>query len=424
MRLLYVSPRYGAEVAGGAELQCRQFATRLAALGHDVHVLTSCATNYVDWADSYEPGQSELDGVTVHRLRVRAPRTDRLFGPLNARVPWGRKPIPKYLAEEWMRMQGPELRGMEDWLEEHAVGFDVVSCVPYLYNTTWVTLRQLAGRVPTLLHPATHDEPPLYLPLFDLMFRLPTAMAFFTEEERDLVVRRFRVAPVSEVVGIGAELDRPSDEHRFRSSYDLGAAPYLLFVGRLDPGKGSLELFDYFVEHKRRHPDNLKLVFLGDPVRPVEAHEDVIVTGFVDDRTKDDAMAGALALVQPSYFESFSMVLTEAWAHRVPALVQGRCAVLRGQAERSGGGIPYEGFAQFSEAVVMLRSNSRLGAALGARGRIYVEERYNWERVLERYESLMRQAVHYFRSTGARYGGDLSRLSPATVAGQGPVTLP
>jgi len=74
MRLLFVVQRYGREVAGGAELHCRQFATKLAARDHDVDVLTSCAVDYVHWANEYPPGLAELDGVQVNRLPVAAPR--------------------------------------------------------------------------------------------------------------------------------------------------------------------------------------------------------------------------------------------------------------------------------------------------------------------------------------------------------------
>src|SRR5439155_10417933 len=85
MRLLFVVQRYGHEVAGGAELHCRQFATILAERGHDVEALTSCATSYVDWANFYPAGSAEVDGVLVHRLPVPVPRDDRVFGPLNGR---------------------------------------------------------------------------------------------------------------------------------------------------------------------------------------------------------------------------------------------------------------------------------------------------------------------------------------------------
>jgi glycosyltransferase involved in cell wall biosynthesis len=127
------------------------------------------------------------------------------------------------------------------------------------------------------------------------------------------------------------------------------------------------------------------------------------VTGFVDDAVKQSALAGALALVQPSYFESFSMILSEAWAHRKPALVQGHCEVLAGQCRRSGGGIPYRGFAEFEAAVDLLAEDGPLRARLGAAGRRFVEEQYTWDTVLDRYERLVRMArqaepSRYFRA--------------------------
>ncbi len=54
MRLLFVTQRYGREVAGGAELACRQYASHLAARGHEVDALSSCAKSYRDWADFYD----------------------------------------------------------------------------------------------------------------------------------------------------------------------------------------------------------------------------------------------------------------------------------------------------------------------------------------------------------------------------------
>ena len=48
MRLCFVIQRYGAEVAGGAELHCRWLAARLARQ-HQVRVLTTCARDYIEW---------------------------------------------------------------------------------------------------------------------------------------------------------------------------------------------------------------------------------------------------------------------------------------------------------------------------------------------------------------------------------------
>lgn len=389
MRLLFVVQRYGLQVAGGAELCCRHYATRLAARGHEVEVLTTCALSYVDWANALPAGTEVLDGVTVHRLPVLAPRNNVLFGPLNGRVVAGRKPIPLHLQEAWMRGQGPLVVDIEPWLRERAASYDTAVFFTYLYYTTWAGLPAAAGRTPTVLHPTAHDEPPLYLPLFDNVFRLPHAFGFLTEEEGDLVNRRFRVDRPSEVVGIGVDLDASGDEAAFRDAFDLGDRPYVAYVGRLDPHKGTDELYDFFDAYKRRRGGSLALVVVGEPVKPAPVRDDLVVTGFVDEAVKRGALAGALALVHPSYFESFSMVLTEAWAQRRPALVQGRCEVLAGQARRSGGAIPYEGFAQFEAALDLLVDDADLRDELGAAGRRYVEDRYEWDRVLDRYEDLL-----------------------------------
>jgi glycosyltransferase involved in cell wall biosynthesis len=386
MRLLFVVQRYGAEVAGGAELCCRQFATRLAGRGHEVEALTSCAVSYVDWADTYPPGTDLVDGVVVHRLPVRRRRELRIYDPLHERVVDGPRPVPYHLQREWMRLQGPDLCGLETWLEEHAADYDVVVFFTYLYETAAAGLPIAARLAPTLLHPTAHDEPPLYLDLFDVLFRVPDALGFLSEEEAELVQRRFRLATPCCVTGVGVELDRPGDDAAFRAAYRLGDRPYLLFVGRVDPSKGSEELHDFFVAYKRRNPGDLALVILGEQVVELAPHRDVVMTGFVDEATRRGAVTGALAVAVPSYFESFSIVLAEAWAEGKAALVQGRCDVLAGQARRSGGAIPYRGFAEFEVATDAVLGDPALASALGASGRRYVEDRYRWDDVLDRYE--------------------------------------
>ncbi|MGH9005107.1 MAG: glycosyltransferase, partial [Acidimicrobiia bacterium] len=213
--------------------------------------------------------------------------------------------------------------------------------------------------------------------------------------------RRFGITQRSAVIGVGVDLDGSPPagaEADFRRANGLGDRPYLVFVGRVEPGKGARELFEFFVAYKERNPGPLALAILGESVFPLPSHPDVVVTGFVDDATRSAALAGALALAQPSYFESFSMVLTEAWAARRPALVQGHCEVLAGQATRAGGGLPYRGFAEFEAAVDLLVADPALAGAMGAAGRRYVEERYAWPVVMDRYERFLASVAGPVRS--------------------------
>jgi glycosyltransferase involved in cell wall biosynthesis len=388
VNVLFVVQRYGHEVAGGAERHCREFATRLAVRGHRVDVLTTCAVEYTTWANAYEPGTADLDGVTVHRLPVTEERRDEFFKVLNARAAWGDAPL--HVQHAWMRAQGPYVPAIVPWLGERAGDYDVVVFFTYLYYTTWAGLAAASGLVPTVLHPTAHDEPSLYVDLFDTTFRHPDAFAFSTEEEAALVRERAG-GGAGEVIGIGVDLDMDEgvDVSAFREAWGLGDRPYLLFVGRVEPGKGSEDLWRFFTAYKRRHPGPLALVVVGYVASALDAHPDVVVTGFVDEADKQSALAGATAFVQPSYFESFSMVLTEAWAHRRPALVQGHCDVLDGQARRSGGAVPYRDYAEFEVALDWLLEDPRSARVMGEAGRRYTERNYAWPVVLERYEGFL-----------------------------------
>jgi glycosyltransferase involved in cell wall biosynthesis len=160
--------------------------------------------------------------------------------------------------------------------------------------------------------------------------------------------------------------------------------------------KGVVQLTDFFVELKSQYPTNLKLVLAGDPIVEMKDHPDIVVPGFLDEADKHAAIAGSLALVQSSYFESFSIVLCEAWVQNRPALVQGASTVLRGQAMRSTGAIPYEGYAEFEQAVMMFFENPELANEMGKNGRKYVEHTYEWNHVLEGFEESLATAQRRF----------------------------
>lgn len=389
MRLLFVVPCFGPGAHGGAARHCRDFATGLAPRGHQVEVATSCARTEGDWSDAYEPGATLEDGVLVHRFPVRAPRDDRFFGPLNQRVLHSGGPVAHVVEREWMRMLGPDLPELPAWLRSRAGDFEVVTFFSFLGATSFDGLHALTGLVPTLLHPLAHVEAPLFLTIFDQMFRSAGALAFGSEEEQGLVHRRFHESCPSIVIGTGTEIDEHDEsEHdvrEFRERFDLGDRPYLLALELLDPEPGSTELTEMFASRAARRGQDVALVALGEPAGRATGLG-VVMTGPVGATTKAAAIAGCLALVEPSYDEVLSTALLEAWAHRRPAIVQGRSDVLWGQATRSGAAIPYAGFAEFEAAVDMLVGSPELAASLGRAGRRHVESRYRWDDVLTRYE--------------------------------------
>jgi glycosyltransferase involved in cell wall biosynthesis len=394
VKILFVVQRYGETIAGGAEQLVREYAVRLTERGHSVEVLTSCATSYLDWANSFPAGEELDHGVRVTRLPVQRPRDSRLFGAVHQRATADLRMLRRHsptLDQCWQEMVGPSLSGLHAWIEANAHRFDVAVFSGYMFSPTTTGLPVAAPLLPTLLQPVAHDEPPFRLPLLRKIFDHAAAINFLTEEERDLVCQRYR--PPGEIAVFGAGVSNAPPEWRsgVRQRFGLGEAPFLACVGRIDPGKGAHELVNYF-RHRVGGPEDLKLVLIGSEVAPIERPPGVIVTGFVDEATKWALLREATILVQPSYFESFSLSLTEGWRVGLPAVVQGRNPVLAGQVRRAEGGLSFRNFAEFDAAVSYLLQNNTARASLGAAGQRYVN-RYNWEAVLDEFEQLLRRAV-------------------------------
>lgn len=397
MRLLYVVQRYGDDIVGGAESACRVFAENLVRTGHDVEVLTSCARNYVDWKNEIEPGISVLRGVTVNRLPVVRERSSDEFGPLHKWILDHPGSAPKFEQERWNRLLGPWLRQQTEWLLANSRRFDAVIFMTYLYATTTTGLRHVVGRVPTLLQPTAHDEPAIYMGQFQTLFRLPDHLVYFTPDEKTFVESQFGLEGRGTVVGYGVDPVIGSPSGPAGNSWIVEKSPYLIYVGRLDPSKGVEELINFFRAYKSRHNCDLRLLLVGDQVVEFSSDEHVQVVGFVDEHEKSTLISRAVALVQPSYFESFSIVLMEAWQRGVPVLAQAQSAVLKGHIQRSNGGFAYNGFAEFETSVELLRSTPRLREELGERGKRYVEDNYQWDAVLGRFERAVDSATQTFR---------------------------
>lgn len=403
MKILAVVQRYGVHIAGGAEQLVRQLAERLAASGHDVEVLTSTAVNYVDWAPYFERGTSVEHGVTVHRFDARHTRDGSSFNALHERsaVHLSRQRFASVVGDDWARRVGPDLIGFEDWLRANAQRFDIVWFSGYMYTPTTIGLPLVAPFVPTALQSVAHDEPALHLAPVAKVMQNAAGLNFLSPEEEALVVRRFRPSAVHRVIGAGITPPDGAFDPAVLHVHGLEDTPYLVCVGRVDPGKGTLELVEMFRQYKLLNPGDLRLVLVGESVHPINGCPDVIVTGFLSEEQKWALIDHATVLVQPSCNESFSLSLVEGWHCGVPALVQRRSDVLAGQVRRSGGGFSYARFSEFAAALDVLLESPELRSTLGAHGHSYSRQ-YEWGEVTSHFAEFLHSTIEHYRSVEQR----------------------
>jgi glycosyltransferase involved in cell wall biosynthesis len=390
VKLACVVHRYGADIAGGSEAHCRQLAERLAA-HHDVTVLTTCARDYVTWANAYPPGRSRINGVGVHRFPVRRPRRLKVFADLSDEVFDARASAARQ--EEWFRENGPDAPALLEYLAAHGREYDLVLFWSYRYYTAYFGVPIVADRA--VLVPTAEEDPAIGLDVLEEYFKKPAGYLFLTPEEQDLVSRRAgqRLEPAA-VVGSGLE---PVPDPATRSA-DPGAripgpgipGDFVLYLGRIDRNKGCHTLFEYFEQHLSNGGRDTSLVLAGPAKIPIPQHPRIRALGFVDDHVRDALLAQARALVVPSPYESLSIALLEGWNHGVPALVNGDCAVLQGQVRRANGGLYYRSAKEFSAGLDWLLTYPQEARLVGRQGRAYVDGEYRWPIVMERVEALLR----------------------------------
>ncbi len=212
---------------------------------------------------------------------------------------------------------------------------DVLVFYPYLYRPTARVITRV--KTPAVLHPAAHDEPALRLPVFPRVFAAADALVFQTVAERDLVQRRFDVATTPQLQ-LGLGVDEPGSYPSASPAAGRPAGPYLLCLGRVDRHKGSFELAGQFAELKARRPGPLRLVFAGPVVDAPPTHPDIDIAGPQSESDKWDLLTHALALVSPSRWEAFSLVVAEAWSAGTPVLVNAACGATVEHCRRSGRG--------------------------------------------------------------------------------------
>jgi glycosyltransferase involved in cell wall biosynthesis len=389
VKLAFVIQRYGTEVSGGAELHCRWLAERLARR-HQVEVFTTRALDYLEWRNHYPAGTEVVNGVPVHRFKVKRARNARVFASLCNVCFHEQHTREEELA--WVRENGPFSPALVQAVAGARSRFDRFFFYCYRYYQSYFGLPAVRDRA--ILVPTAEEDPAIGLQVFQPLFRSPRGLVYLTPEEQARVGDVSGNGDLPSVV-IGSGLNLPEagshlDALDFRKKHGLNR-PFVLYVGRIDKNKGCVTLFAYFQKFLEETGADLDLVLAGSAALPIPRHPQVRHVGFITEAEKVAALRDSRLLVMPSPYESLSIITLEAWKLGVPVLANARCQVLMGQCLRSNGGLFYHGYAEFAEALKLLLAQPDAGALLGRQGQRYVEDEYSWERVEGKIDDLLRR---------------------------------
>ena len=268
MKLAFVAPRFAeGSVIGGAETLLKELACYAAREGHDVHLLTTCATDHFSWANHHAPGTQALNDLTVHFFPVNEDRDLEVFLSIQSSID-RRQPVSRSDQERWLQNSVCS-RDLISYLESEGSTFDAILAGPYLFGITWQVSQVHPDR--TWLVPCLHDEPFAYLDLMGDMFRSVHGLLFNAQPEQELAQTLYGPLPDVEqhLVGMGLEAFEVSPD-AFADRHGI-EQPYVLYCGRREAGKNTPLLLDYLDTYRKRRQTDLLLVLTGsgsvDPPR-------------------------------------------------------------------------------------------------------------------------------------------------------------
>jgi glycosyltransferase involved in cell wall biosynthesis len=205
-------------------------------------------------------------------------------------------------------------------------------------------------------------------------------------------ILKIKVRTPSSIVAIPNGINLKNyDYMHFKKDYQN----YVLFIARLVVFKNLDVVISAFKDVVKKVPD-AKLIVVGDgPMRDKwekmvsELHLDqnIEFTGYIPQDKKVELLSKCSSLLLPSTFESFGIVLLEAFAMSKPVLVSDQIYEIVDDGV-DGFILPAHDAHKWAEKIIFLLSNKTICQDMGNKGRLKVESKFNIDNIVDKLESL------------------------------------
>ena len=242
----------------------------------------------------------------------------------------------------------------------------------------------------------------LYTPKFLKKAKLVATVSEYSKKD---IVGRYKISE-EKIVNVGSAAKpffRPveSDQKEMIKEAYADGFEYFVFVGGIHPRKNLMNLLKAFSLFKTRQHTNMKLLVVGrlawqynetvEKLKSYKYRDEVKMLGYLPDDELARVVAGAYALVFPSYFEGFGVPILEGMQSGVPVVTSSTSSMT----EIGGDAALYANPNDPTEIADQLKTifkDETLRSKLIEKGKIQAAK-YSWDKTADLMWQAIEQAV-------------------------------
>jgi glycosyltransferase involved in cell wall biosynthesis len=241
-----------------------------------------------------------------------------------------------------------------------------------------------------------------YTPKF---LRKATVIATVSNSSKNDIRRKYKTAE-EKIINVGSAaktIFQPIEwdqREMIKEAYADGFE-YFVFVGGIHPRKNLMHLLKAFSLFKTRQHTNMKLLVVGrlawqyndtiEKLKTYKYRDEVKMLGYLPDDELARIIAGAYALVFPSYFEGFGVPILEAMQSGVPVVTSSTSSMVEIGGDAALYADPNDP-AEIADQLKTIFKDESLRSQLIEKGKLQAAK-YSWDKTAELMWLAIEQAV-------------------------------